>query len=50
MIVGSSGGRSTGGRLLQVMFVIDGEGTVYVIHARPLTGREKSTFRKGGKP
>jgi uncharacterized protein len=34
-------------RLLQVVFVLDDDGTVFVIHARPLTDREKRQFRRG---
>ena len=33
-------GRGRGGRLLQVIFIFDDDGTIYVIHARPLTERE----------
>ncbi len=46
-------GRGYGGRWLQVIFVFDPENenpdkedTVYVIHARPLTDREKKRERK----
>jgi uncharacterized DUF497 family protein len=39
-------GRGRGGRLLQVVFVLDEDGTVYVIHARPLTEREKRHHRR----
>ena len=39
-------GRGRGGRLLQVVFVIDDDDSVYVIHARPLTDREKRSFRR----
>jgi uncharacterized DUF497 family protein len=39
-------GRGSGGRLLQVVFLIDDDGTVFVIHARPLTEREKRRFRR----
>jgi uncharacterized DUF497 family protein len=34
-------GRGSGGRFLQVIFVLDPDETVYVIHARPLTEQEK---------
>jgi uncharacterized DUF497 family protein len=34
-------GSTSGGRLLQVVFVLDDNGTVFVIHARDLTDREK---------
>ncbi len=40
-------GRGRGGRFLQVVFVIDDDGTVFVIHARPLTENEKRRFRRG---
>lgn len=36
-------------RLLQVVFVLDDDGTVFVIHARPLTDSEKRQFRRRGK-
>ena len=39
-------GRGRGGRLLQVVFVIDDDDSVYVIHGRPLTDREKRRFRR----
>ena len=39
-------GRSVGGRLLQVVYVLDEDDEVFVIHARPLTEDEKSRFRK----
>ncbi len=39
-------GRGTGGRFLQVVFVLDEDDTVYVIHARPLTKREKRRLRR----
>jgi len=38
------GGR--GGRLLQVVFVLDEDATVFVIHARPPTEREKRQHRR----
>ena len=34
-------GRGIGGRFLQVVFVLDEDDTVYVIHARPLNEKEK---------
>jgi uncharacterized protein len=34
------------GRLLQVVFVIDPDATVFVIHARPLTEKEKARYRR----
>jgi uncharacterized DUF497 family protein len=42
-------GRGLGGRLIQVIFLIDNDEdeTIYVIHARPLTDKEKRKFRKG---
>jgi hypothetical protein len=39
-------GRGQGGRWLQVVYVLDDEGTVYVIHARPMTDREKRRRRR----
>jgi len=39
-------GPGTGGRLLQVVFVIDPDDAVFVIHARPLTYREKKRYRR----
>jgi uncharacterized DUF497 family protein len=38
-------GATREGRLLQVIFVLD-NGTAFVIHARPLTPREKQRFRR----
>lgn len=42
-------GRGFGGRFLQVVFIIDDDGTIFVIHARPLTEREKRRFRRKGR-
>jgi uncharacterized DUF497 family protein len=39
-------GRGRGGRFLQVIYILDEDRTVYVIHARPLTQREKQRFRR----
>jgi len=39
-------GRRHGERWLQVVFIIYPEDTVYVIHARPLTEREKKRERR----
>ena len=39
-------GAGRGGRLLQVIFVIDVDETAFVIHARELTSREKSVLRR----
>jgi uncharacterized DUF497 family protein len=39
-------GPGSGGRLLQVVFVIDADDTVFVIHARPLTEGEKRRYRR----
>jgi uncharacterized DUF497 family protein len=39
-------GKGTGGRFIQVIFVLDEDETVYVIHARPLTEQEKRRFRR----
>ena len=34
------------GRFLQVVFLMDHEDSVFVIHARPLTEREKGRYRR----
>lgn len=39
-------GRSQQGELLQVIFVLDEDGAIYVLHARPLTEREKRRYRR----
>jgi uncharacterized DUF497 family protein len=39
-------GQDQAGRCLQVAYLIDPEGTIYVIHARPLTDREKRLLRR----
>jgi uncharacterized DUF497 family protein len=41
-----SQGRGGGGRWLQVIYVLDDDGTVFVIHARPMSEREKRHFRR----
>jgi uncharacterized DUF497 family protein len=43
-------GRTQGGRMLQVVFVLDALDAIYVIHARDLTPREKSRYRARRKP
>lgn len=42
-------GAAAGGELLQVVFVLDEDDTVFVIHARRLTEREKRRYRRGKK-
>ena len=39
-------GSADGGEPLQVVFVLDEDDTVFVIHARPLTEREKKRLRR----
>ncbi len=39
-------GRGSGGRFLQVVYVLYPGRLVYVIHARPLTGREEKHYRR----
>lgn len=39
-------GADGSGRLLQVTFVLDEDGRVFVIHARPLTERERRRHRR----
>jgi uncharacterized protein len=41
-------GRGRGGRPIQVVFIVDDDKSVFVIHARPLDKRkEKRRFRRG---
>ena len=42
-------GRGRGGRFVQVVFLLDDDGTAFVIHARPLNDREKRRFRRRSK-
>jgi len=42
-------GRGRGGQLLQVVFVLDEDATVYIIHARLLTAKEKRHYRRRTK-
>jgi len=42
-------GRGKGGRFVQVIYVLDEDGTVYVIHARPLTESQKKRLRRRRK-
>jgi uncharacterized DUF497 family protein len=39
-------GRGSGGRWLQVIYVFDDNGDLYVIHSRPMTDREKRRRRR----
>ena len=39
-------GQTASGRYLQVIFVFDPDGTVYIIHARGLNDREKRQLRR----
>ena len=39
-------GRTAEGKFLQVVFVMDEEDSVFIIHARPLTDREKKGYRR----
>ncbi len=39
-------GATTAGRLLQVVFPLDQDDSVFIIHARPLTEREKRRRRR----
>jgi uncharacterized DUF497 family protein len=39
-------GRGRGERLLQVVFVLDSDDAIFVIHARPLSEKEKRIFRR----
>ena len=42
-------GRGRGGRHLQVIFVLDDDDTIFVVHARPLTDKEKRLSRKANR-
>jgi len=42
-------GQGRGGRFLQVIYVVDADNTVFIIHARPISEREKRRFRRRGK-
>lgn len=42
-------GQDRNGTYLQVAYVIDPDGTIYVIHARPLNDREKRLLRRRRK-
>lgn len=39
-------GSTLGGRMLQVVYLLDPDGAVFVIHARPLGEPEKRRFRR----
>ncbi len=39
-------GQGRGGRFLQVIFILDEDETIYVIHARPLTEKERRRLRR----
>ena len=39
-------GPTEAGRLLQVIFVIDADETIFIIHARALTEKEKRRYRR----
>jgi uncharacterized DUF497 family protein len=39
-------GPTAEGRFLQVVFVMDEEDSVFIIHARPLTDKEKKRYRR----
>jgi uncharacterized DUF497 family protein len=39
-------GQTRSGRYLQVVYLIEREDTIFVIHARPLTDREKKRLRR----
>jgi uncharacterized DUF497 family protein len=38
--------RGQGGRFVQVIYVPDDDGILYIIHARPLTDRQKRQLRR----
>ena len=39
-------GRGPAGELLQVIFVLDKDGSAYILHARALTEKEKGRYRR----
>jgi len=39
-------GATGSGRMLQIVYIVDEDGTCYIIHARPLDDREKHRFRR----
>ena len=39
-------GRGQGDRFVRVIYLIDAEGTLFIIHAMPLTGRRRRGRRK----
>jgi uncharacterized DUF497 family protein len=39
-------GQTAGGRYLQVIYVFDSDDVAYVVHARPLTNRERQKLRR----
>jgi hypothetical protein len=39
-------GKGRGGRYLQVVYVVGEDDRLFVIHARPLTNREKKRLRR----
>jgi uncharacterized DUF497 family protein len=39
-------GRGLGGRFIQAIYLMDDEGTIFVIHARPLEEHEKRRYRR----
>jgi uncharacterized DUF497 family protein len=43
-------GRGVGGRFLQVIYLVDPDKTLFVIHARPINYREKKRLRRRWKP
>lgn len=42
-------GPTEAGRLVQVVFVIDADDAIFVIHARPLTEKEKKRYHRRDK-
>ena len=39
-------GQASSGAYLQVIYLLDADGTAFVIHAMPLTDRQKRQFRR----
>jgi len=43
-------GRAASDRLVQMIVIVDAADLIYIVRARPLTGREKKRRRKRARP
>ena len=39
-------GRAGGGRVIEVVYIVDPGGALFIIHAMPLTGRRRNKWRR----